>query len=207
MAKGIDANVDCSAQAHCIKAAGFDFVGRYYKFVTHSHPLTRSEALALSAAGLYVVAVYENGSPTQSGYFSHTRGLQDGKRAYEYARDTIRQPEGAAIYFAVDYDASAAEVKGVITAYFHGLTEAFAAAGGSNPAYPIGVYGSGSTCSWLLRHTTATYTWLAMSRGWSGSRNFEGWNLKQRVATAPVCGISVDLDESNGHGGGFKVKS
>jgi hypothetical protein len=206
MAKGLDANVDCRSQATCIKEAGFDFVARYYKFVHNAHPLTRDEAVALSEAGLYVVAVYESGRPTEPGYFSHARGVQDGKRAYEYARDEIGQPEGSAIYFAVDYDASAGDLDGVITEYFGGIAEAFDAASGGNPAYPIGVYGSGCTCAHLLKHTSVTYAWLAMSRGWCGSRTFTGWNLKQSIASHPVCGISVDLDESNGHGGGFKVR-
>jgi glycoside hydrolase-like protein len=205
MAKGLDANVHCTDQAQCIKQAGFDFVGRYYKFVSRAQPLTRAEAIALSRAGLYIVAVYENGRPTRAGYFSHTKGLQDGKRAYEYARDVIGQPEGAPIYFAVDYDASIPDLDGVITEYFGGLAQAFDAASSGNPAYPIGVYGSGCTCAWLLKHTSVTYTWLAMSRGWCGSRTFAGWNLRQSASEHAVCGIAVDLDESSGHGGGFKI--
>jgi len=133
--------------------------------------------------------------------------MQDGTRAYEYARDQVGQPEGAAIYFAVDYDASAADLEGVITDYFGGIAQAFETASGGQPAYPVGVYGSGCTCAWLLKHTSVSYAWLAMSRGWCGSRTFTGWNLQQSVSNGPVCGIAVDLDESNGHGGGFKVTS
>jgi hypothetical protein len=44
-----------------------------------------------------------------------------------------------------------------------------------------------------------------MSRGWCGSRTFAGWNLRQSVAEGAGCGLSVDLDESSGHGGGFKI--
>jgi hypothetical protein len=205
MAQGLDADVDCSAQAQCIKDAGFDFVARYYKFTSRSQPLTRSEVVALSQAGLDLVAVYESGLPTSASYFSHARGIQDGTRAYQYARDEIRQPAGSPIYFAVDYDASPGDFQGVITEYFKGIAQAFDTASGATPAYPIGVYGSGSTCAWMLTHTNVTYAWLAMARGWRGSRTFAGWNLRQRVATNLVCGISVDLDESNGHGGGFKI--
>jgi glycoside hydrolase-like protein len=205
MVRGLDTNVDCTERAPCLKEAGFDFVGRYYKFVTGAQPLTRAEALALSRAGLFIVAVYENGSPTRPRYFSHARGLHDGKRAYDYARDEINQPEGAAIYFAVDYDASPADLEGAISEYFGGITEAFDAASGGQPAYPVGVYGSGCTCAWLLRHTSVTYAWLAMARGWCGSRTFTGWSLRQSRSSHTVCGISVDLDESNGHGGGFKI--
>lgn len=205
MARGLDANVDCAHQAQCIKQAGFDFVARYYKFVSGAQPLTRAEAIALSRAGLYIVAVYESGRPTRASYFSHAKGLQDGTRAYQYARDDIGQPPGAVIYFAVDYDASSSDLDGVITEYFGGVAEAFDQASGGDPAYPIGVYGSGCTCAWLLKHTNVTYAWLAMSRGWCGSRTFTGWNLKQSRANGAVCGISVDLDESNGHGGGFQI--
>jgi hypothetical protein len=29
--------------------------------------------------------------------------------------------------------------------------------------------------------------------------------LRQSIPNGTVCGIAVDLDESNGHGGGFKI--
>src|SRR5260370_26652746 len=137
MSRGLDANVDLTAHAHCIKDAGFSFVCRYYKHTRSS--LSRAEALALSAAGLNVVVVVEAGSPTSVGYFSRAKGTADGTFAYQKARDTIKQPPGSAIYFAADYDVSQADAAGPVKSYFEGVLAAFNAESGNDPAYAIGV--------------------------------------------------------------------
>ena len=165
--------------------------------------LTPAEAEALSAAGLYVVAVFEN-APTQASYFSHAKGVSDGAAAFRYAADQIGQPLSSPIYFTVDYDASSGDLGGVIADYFTGLAEAFAAESHGGDSYPIGVYGSGLTCSQLTARGAVTFTWLAQSSGWSGFHTFTTWNLKQGP-TQTVLGLSVDLDQSQGHGGGFQV--
>ena len=202
MSRGLDANVDLTAHAKCIKDAGFSFVCRYYKRTASS--LSRAEAMALSAAGLNVVVVVEIGSPTTAGYFSRAKGVEHGTFAYRKARDTIRQPPGSAIYFAADYDVSQADASGPVKAYFEGVLQGFNAESGDDPAYSIGVYSNGLACAYLLRHTAVTYAWLSMSTGFRGSRTFKGWNLHQLVGDR-ICGVSVDTDVSNGHGGGFRV--
>lgn len=205
MARGLDANEDLAAHAARIKAAGYQFVARYYKFTRGSHGLTRAEAAALAAAGLSVVAVFENGCPTEAAYFSLSAGFRDGEMAYRHARHVIEQPPGTPIYFTVDFDAAAPEVEGPIAAYFRGVLAAFHQEAGGEPAYPVGVYGSGAVCGWLLRHTPVSYAWLAAATGWRGSRGFTGWNLRQTAVEQHVAGLAVDLDESRGHGGGFRV--
>ena len=196
--KGIDANTDLTNHATCLKGAGIDWVGRYYKH--GSSCLTRSEASVLSHAGLYIVTVVEAGFPTSAGYFSHAKGLSDGAWAYRYAHEVIGQPGGSAIYFAVDFDASLEDLAGPIKSYFQGIHEAF----GPNPLYAVGVYGSGATCASITKNTPTQYSWLTMSKGWRGGRTFKGWNINQ-LAGATICGVSVDTDETNGHGGGWKL--
>src|SRR5438552_6316710 len=107
MNRGLDANVNLTAHARCIKDAGFSFVCRYYKHTASS--LSRAEALALSTAGLNVVVVVEIGSPTSAGYFSHAKGVEHGTFAYQKARDQIKQPPGSPIYFAAHYYVSQAD--------------------------------------------------------------------------------------------------
>ena len=205
MTQGFDSPQDCSAKAEAIRAAGFRFVARcYYDIVSHAKTkLTQPEAAALSAAGIYVVAVFENG-PDHPGYFSYAKGVSDGTAAFRYAADRIVQPLGSPIYFAVDYDASEADLRGGIADYFQGLADAFTAESNGDGTYSIGVYGSGSTCLQLLASGAAAFTWLAQAGGWSGFHAFTAWNLKQGQ-TQTVLGLSVDLDESQGHGGGFQV--
>lgn len=197
MGKGIDSNVSLAPHAACLKAAGIDFVCRYLKHT--SSCLTRSEAEALSHAGLYIVTVVEAGFPTSVDYFSKAKGLSDGAWAYRYAHEVIQQPGGSAIYFAVDYDASQTDLAGPIKSYFQGIHEAF----GPNPLYAVGVYGSGATCAYITKNTPTQYSWLTMSKGWRGGHTYKGWNINQLVG-ANICGVSVDTDETNGHGGGWK---
>lgn len=198
MGKGFDANVNVAPHLDCLRQHGYTFACRYLKAA--GQPLTRPEAEAISAAGLYIVTVVEKGFPTTAGYFSRAKGEEDGRWAAHLAAST-GQPAGSACYFACDYDAAPEEIHGGIQQYFEGIHEAFEKAGAP---YSVGVYGSGAVCSHLLTATPTTHTWLAMSRGWRGSRAFAGWNLVQTVQTH-VCSIVVDEDESRGNGGGWRL--
>jgi hypothetical protein len=203
--KGLDANTPLGPHADCIAKSGFHFVGRYIKRTNSA--LTHAEAQVLSTAGLSIVSVVEIGFPTHAAYFSQAKGQEDGSFAYSYAHNHLKQPVGSCLYFAVDYDASLADIKGPITSYFKGILDAFHNSGnatGGHPAYALGVYGSGLTCATLLKTTAVSYAWLSMSMGWQGSRSFKGWNLKQS-AGGTVCGVLVDYDASNGHGGGWTL--
>src|SRR2546423_434381 len=128
MAKGLDVGEDCTDQIGCLTDEGFEFVGRYYNTNNPSKNLTLTEAQALSAAGMTIVVVWENGFPTKASYFSHAKGVSDATTALEMASEVIGQPEGSAIYFAVDYDATATNVSGPITQYFQGVKSVFDAA-------------------------------------------------------------------------------
>ena len=173
MAKGLDINHNSTAIAKALVADGYEFIGRYYKMTPGSHPLTHAEARALSAAGLSIVAVWENGFPNSRDYFSYARGVHDGAVAYHYALTETRQPAGTPIYFTVDYDAAHSDITGGISDYFHGIRDGFHTIGRGAPAYAIGVYGSGSVCDWILSHFPAVaYAWLSLSTGWSGHNSF-----------------------------------
>jgi hypothetical protein len=112
---------------------------------------------------------------------------------------------GSAIYFAVDYDASRDDIGGPIRDYFGGVAAGFAAAGGDTPpAYKVGVYGSGHVCQALTQAGLAEYTWLAMSTGWAGSRDFAAGNIKQSNAL-PTLSFDHDSNEATDDYGGFQV--
>ncbi len=202
MSNGLDTMTNCTSKASSIKSAGYDFVCRYYNTNNTSKNLTLAEAKALSNAGLYIVPIWENGYPTSASYFSKSKGLSDGAAAYAYAKNIIGQPGLSVIYFAVDYDASTADISGVITDYFNGVCEAFKSAGGN---YGIGVYGSGAVCEYICRTVVQVgYTWLAQSTGWAGYGKYKNWNIKQGVSCI-VAGVSCDSDISNDNAGGFKI--
>jgi hypothetical protein len=204
MAKGLDASVSCLTEVNCLKNAGYQFIARYYNIGNPAKNLTLQEAQAISQAGMQIVVVWENGAPTNVGYFSYMRGVHDGTLAYHIAMHDIGQPAGTPIYFAVDFDAVLSQIVGVISSYFQGIQAGFNTISADNPVYPIGAYGSGLVCNWLLTHQLAKYTWLSGSTGWQGYSSFTAWNIKQG-ATTTACNLSIDPDQSTDNYGGFQV--
>ena len=196
MSKGFDTTNDCAPLAARIKTGGYTFVARYYSHSIWKN-LTRSEAGALSAAGLYIVAVWESAGDHPS-FFSHDQGRHDGQTAFAFAQ-AIGQPLPSPIYFAVDADLPGA---GGVQAYFEGVREAFGAHGAiGSTAYSVGVYGSGNVCAHLSGLVYVSHTWLAQSMGWGGSRAYSDWNIKQG-RSQNVLGLSVDTDIAAASGGG-----
>ncbi len=198
--KGLDTASSCTNVASTVKSNGYSFIGRYYG----NYKLTLKEAQALSKAGVQIVALWESGSPTSSSYFSYNKGTADGKTAYNYAKDTIGQPSGTPIYFAVDYDASASDVSGVILQYFNGVHDAFSDLGNQ---YKIGVYGSGAVCNYIYQNvTTVLYTMLAASSKWRESSAYTSWNIKQG-STVTIGGVTFDSDIATNAGGFLLINS
>ena len=196
---GVDSSSSCDATSvACLNQNGITFVGRYYSRTTHieGKKLTQSEAQLICEGGLSIVAVYEDG-PTSYSYFSADRGTADANGAMQQA-EAVGQPQGTAIYFTVDYDAAQSEIEGNIAAYFEAINEAF------GDTYLVGVYGSGSTCSYILGETLASYAWLAQSTGWGGYSDFTNWSIKQGPEQS-VCGLNSDTDDAHGEFGSFTV--
>src|SRR5258708_31907380 len=109
MARGFDTTANCGGLALKLKAAGYDFIARYYAH-KGSKRLSPAEAKLVSAVGLQLVTVWEDAA-THTGYFSRARGVDDGTSAY-HAALLVGQPPGSAIYFAVDYDAPPGAIGG-----------------------------------------------------------------------------------------------
>ena len=210
MKNGFDSNVDLTRFGAALKNSNYSFVGRYYNQNNPSKNLTLSEAHFLSNLGLSIVAVWENGFPTSAAYFSHAKGVADGTAAYAYANHQITQPPNTPIYFAVDYDASAADVNGPVMQYFQGIRDGFNAISQNNPVYQIGGYGSGLVCSTLQNNNLVQFTWLAQSMGWAESRTYKNYNLVQalEIRACPEIGGGVNGDPNtspNGQEGAFQV--
>jgi hypothetical protein len=196
----IDAAQNCAGAAGCLEGAGVRVVIRYYTEFTQmpQKRLTPAEAGALAAAGFELGAVYQD-AHNAARHFSRSLGLARGRYAYRYAQDTIAQPPGSAINFAVDFDAAAAEIDAGVVPYFEGLGRAFDDAGGGAPDYRIGVYGSGLVCRRVLDQGLAAVAWLAAARGWRETRAFDEsgrWHLKQNPEST-LCGLQVDVDDTN----------
>jgi len=205
MAQGIDMPGDARDVSLELKGSRLDFVARYYRSPqSRWPPLTAAEARTLSATGLRLVAVWESHSH-RADYFSYASGYADAMEAYRQAR-RVGQPDGSAIYFAVDYNAPDADVRGSIDRYFRGIYAGLYAAAGGASSYRIGVYGSGAVCDYLKRMRLAQYAWLSNSTAWFGYDRFSDWNIRQNRGSAALS-FGHDTNEARGEYGGFLVTS
>ena len=187
---GMDSNTNCSPFADDLSGRGIQFVARYYS-QNGSKTLRAAEAQQLSAAGLGIVTVYED-SNDAVGSFSAEIGASQAATALELAA-AIAQPAGSAIYFAVDYDATQADVEGPVTSYFTAVKNALAAA---ETQYAVGVYGSGLTCRVMRDAGLAQFTWLTCSTGFTEYAAFR--TQADIVQLAPerllLAGLNIDDD-------------
>jgi peptidoglycan hydrolase-like protein with peptidoglycan-binding domain len=187
---GMDSNIDCSSFASQISNQEMKFVARYYSDHV-AKALTASEAQALSGAGLAIVTVFEN-SNNSADLFSSKTGQSQAATALEQAA-AVGQPAGTAIFFAVDYDATTADVQGPINDYFNAVRSAFAAA---TTQFVVGVYGSGLTCRVIRDAGLAKFTWITGSIGFAEYAGFR--KQADIVQLAPertlLNGLSIDDD-------------
>lgn len=199
----IDTPWNTTAKLACLAANGVKTIIRYYNFSNSQRlpekRLTLAEAQAISRQGLNIAVVFQQG---QSGAadFSEVKGYEAGRRAYRYAYNDIGQPAGSGIYFSVDFDASASEIKQHVLPFFLGIQRAFDEVSGGNPIYRVGVYGSGATGNALTKAKLCSLVWLAMSRGFRGTREAldkGAYHLEQRAPEAVLCGLGVDYDFAN----------
>ena len=208
MANGISTNRNCEAMGQCLRDSGKDFVVRYHSARTQQAEkrLRPREAAELARAGLDVAVVYQDNARLP-GDFGRARGVEDGNAAF-MAASQVGQPEGSAIYFAVDADFSIAQIQGVVVPYFEGVRDGLAAAAGAAaPPFRIGVYGSGLTCQVLKENLAlAELSWLALAIAWRGSSQYDTWDLKQGRPTGALCslGTAWEANESRADFGSFR---
>ena len=199
----IDTPVSTTTRISCLKSEGVSTVIRYYNFrnsnVFPSKRLELPEAQALSANDIQIAVVFQQRQDRVAD-FNDSKGFDAGTTAFRHAQDKIRQPANSGIYFSVDFDASNSEITNSVIPYFRGVRRAFIEQGGGNQQYRVGVYGSGLVSSRLTDAGLIQLTWLAMSRGFRGTRDaLEAgeFHLAQRAPEAHLCGISVDFNDPN----------
>jgi hypothetical protein len=196
----VDTNTNVTTYLPTLAAAGVTAVGRYYS-INKSKLLTQIEAEAIANAGLSIFVVYEDGADPAK--FNAGLGTFQAQQALICARE-VGQPQGSAIYFAVDFDCTAAQFQQQITPYFHAISAVFA---GQGFPYKIGVYGSGLVCQGLLQAGLCSYTWLTNSTGFQGYRQFyasKRWNLAQHLPKS-YGRLQADPNEVAADFGAFRV--
>lgn len=181
MYKVIDCAWNIGAHAAELKAAGIDTVIRYFNrqnsAALPSKRLEQPEAEELAESGLSLCTVYQQrgGAGGRLEDFEPEAGRADCERAMRQAAE-IGQPDGSAIYFAVDHDYFRASELRQIERYFEAVRAR------AEGRFRIGVYGSGTVGRALVRAGHADLVWLAAATGWSGTRDLletDQWALYQ----------------------------
>lgn len=162
-----------------LKAAGKQFACRYLS-PDNSKNLTRAEADDLAAHGVWCVVVYE--ATAQRALSGQAGGAADAKTAQAQAA-ACGIPSSRPIYFAVDFDATAAQ-QAAINSYLDGAASVL---GRSR----VGIYGGYYPVKRALDAGKATWAWQTIA--WSGGQ----WDFRAVIrqgAQKTINGVSCDLD-------------
>lgn len=131
-----------SATANTLVSNGRTAVGRY--LTGGSNKCLSAEELAIiHDAGLRLIPIYQT-TNNRASYFSESKGKRDAYYAY-YALVNFKIPSGTIVYFAVDYDATEAEVESNIIPYFKAIYDTFDEI--NMHGYKIGIYGPRYVCT------------------------------------------------------------
>jgi len=195
----IDCNVDPTPHLELLKAAGVTGIFQYLNPLgVNAKACTPERARAIAASGLRLGLVSEGWGDFAHGGISAAAGERDGEHALAQA-PLLGAPDGAAVYFAVDCDASARETSKLVLPYFAAIKKVLAG------KFRVGVYGSGLVCSTVLDARLADLAWLSASRGWQGSREFLAsgkWALAQQLPKR-IATFEFDPDDARGDCGDF----
>lgn len=135
--------------------------------------------------------VYQDSSRDISN-FSTASGTSNAKSALQFAQ-TLSQPEGSTIFFAVDKDYDFEAIDGPILDYFRAVKKMV------GPAFSIGAYGSGAVLAKLLHEGLINMPWLSMSRLFQGTQSFfydNRWVLRQLPPDQQFMPGSVGYDRN-----------
>jgi len=162
-----------------LAAAGKEFACRY---LSHdlSKNLTEAEADDLAAHGIWAVVVWE--ATANRALSGRAGGAADAKDAEAQAL-AAGMPPVRPIYFAVDFDAAAAQ-QSAIDAYLDGAASVLGAA-------RVGIYGGYYPVKRALDGGHAAWAW--QTSGWSGGQ----WDPRAVIrqgAQVRIGGVPVDLD-------------
>lgn len=187
--------VDCVTAIHQeaaegLKAAGIEYVARYLGDTWKS--INKQEVVVLLENGLQIVSIWET-NPTNKRYFTMDQGFADGHDAAFFAQ-SIGQPEGSAIYFAVDYDMQPSDVKDILN-YFLAVRR------GLGNKFKVGVYGSYTVLEILHRSCAADFYW--QTSAWSGGNIAEFIDILQYGFNKKIAGIPVDYNQVSTNAGSW----
>ncbi|MEU4218231.1 glycoside hydrolase domain-containing protein [Actinoplanes sp. NPDC026623] len=156
------------ARAQTLLAAGYRTIGRYLTNVEGSSldkKIKPGELATLTANGLSLFPIFQTAADS-AGYFSWAQGYADARAAHDAALGHGIDA-GAVIYFAVDYDATDADVTRSVIPHFLGVEAGLRQLGGR---YAHGVYGARNVCSRLNASAFTKWSFVSgITSGWTGN--------------------------------------
>lgn len=130
--------------------------------------ITADELRRIGEKGLRAALVFQQRAG-QGGHlsdFNLDKADRDGRRALTYARDELKVPAGATIYFSVDDDYYRNSELTRIIAYFKRVNEIL------RGTYTVSGYGNGAVLTALTQRNLIEKCWISLSIKHSGSRDF-----------------------------------
>lgn len=144
-----------SVSVSAAQANGIQFLSRYLSDYP-SKNLTLAEAKMWTAAGIWLVSNWEDGTTDWEG--GRTAGSRNAAVAAAQ-HEACGGPTDRPIYFSIDMDADPASV--VNSGYFQGINASIGVG-------RTGVYASTGVCLALHQAGLANWFWRTMSTGWNG---------------------------------------
>lgn len=177
--------------APTIAAWGVQAVGLY--LFTHSEfkqPLTAAEKDRLADYSVKVFSIWENGFPTNGGYFSQDKGIEDAVNAANLAAEA-GQPKGTAIFATADYDPTNRDFLNIAW-YMIGFQNTL-----DKKGYTTGLYGSGALLRFIKSYCEQTRnirTYLSLSTGFDGYHEYYDYADIVQAPGTPSKLVPHDLD-------------
>ena len=171
-----------SAQIQTLVNNGYRYVGRYVSNTpggTLDKALTKTEVNNILSAGLKLFLIFQE-SGNSAERFNATTGAQNATTAISAVKN-LGYSSFVPIYFAVDFDATDAQIKSNILPYFKAIVDTIEKDGND---FQIGVYGTRNVCT-TVRNTYSEVGRLFISDasyGYSGNLGFtmpKTWSFDQ----------------------------
>ncbi len=184
-------------KAKLLYSEGYRYIGRYLTNASSGFDkaLTREEAEIILSSGLNLFHIYQTAG-TKYSYFTASKGTEDAVKAMDAAYK-LGLPENTVIYFAVDFDATRAQINGNILAYFKNIKERMA-----KSRFKVGVYGSKGVCLTVTEKGYADFSFVSsLSSGFYGNSGYkmpDNWTFNQfSETTLKSSGISFAIDKND----------
>jgi LysM repeat protein len=182
MAKGFDCATKLTkTTATALKKLGYEYVFRYLGPDSSWKSFSVAEAKIIKDAGLKLVSICQlvNNGPS---YFSYNDGAAIAKYAMEHAK-RVGQPQGTAIYFAVDFDAQSKHMD-KIKDHFKGIKD-------NLKGYKVGIYGSYDVM--VAMKGKVDYYWQTYA--WSNKKVADFIHAHQYQNNVKEGGITIDRND------------